>query len=153
MSKTPEATRQVASTLAKTLRPGDVILLRGDLGVGKTEFVKGLAEGLGTAEPVTSPTFTLMNVYEGALTIYHFDLYRLHHAEELSGIGFDEFIGGSGVAVVEWPERFPAEMPAEYFGVEMTVGDDALVRQILVTAVGNRYSCRLEGSEWADSGN
>ena len=137
----------MASALAVKLRSGDVILLKGDLGAGKTEFVKGLAEGLAAAEPVTSPTFTLMNVYEGFLTIYHFDLYRLEQPEELEGIGFDEFVGGNGVAVVEWPDRFPSEMPDEYIGVDIFTGDGPSERRIHIEPVGDRYAGRLEGRD------
>jgi len=87
-----------------------LIRLSGDLGAGKTCFVQGLARGLGVAEEeaVTSPTFTLMNHYRGRLDLYHFDLYRLAHADELIEMGMDEFLPGSGVAVVEWSERLDA---------------------------------------------
>ena len=147
-STSPEATRRLAATLAGELRSGDVILLRGDLGAGKTEFVKGLAEGLAATEPVTSPTFTLMNVYAGSLTIYHFDLYRLECPEELENIGFGEFIEGKGLAVVEWPDRFPAEMPDAYFKIDILPGNGPSERRIHIEPVGDRYEGRLEGSDW-----
>lgn len=147
VSASPEATRRIASKLALSLRPGDVILLRGDLGSGKTEFVKGLAEGLAASEPVTSPTFALMNVYEGSMTIYHFDLYRLESPEELEGIGFNEYMNEKGVAVVEWPDRFPSEMPDEYIRVDLRAGAGLSERQIFIEPVGRRYTGRLEGSD------
>ena len=144
-STSPAATQRLAAMLAKKLQPGDVILLRGDLGTGKTEFVKGLAAALAAKETVTSPTFALMNVYEGRLTIYHFDLYRLNRPEELAGIGFDEYIGGAGIAVVEWPDRFPQAMPDAYIGVEILAGAGASDRNIIVQTIGERYAGRMEG--------
>lgn len=103
-----EETRREARRLAKTLRPGTIVLLYGGLGSGKTTFVKGLAEGMGVAgkEDVTSPTFVLMHIYQGKVPLYHFDLYRLESDKELEAIGFDEFLSDAGaVCCVEWPER------------------------------------------------
>ena len=146
-SNSPQATRELAERLAARVRSGDVILLRGDLGAGKTEFVKGLAAKLTVAEPVTSPTFALLNVYEGLLPIYHFDLYRLRYPEELAGIGFDEFAGGKGLTVVEWPDRFLPEMPEEYISVEIATGTTASERLIRIETIGAGYLKRFEGSE------
>jgi tRNA threonylcarbamoyladenosine biosynthesis protein TsaE len=147
-SASPQATRELAGRLAQALRAGDVVLLQGALGAGKTEFVKGLAEEMEVTERVTSPTFALLNVYQGTVPIYHFDLYRLESPEELFGIGFEEFMGGDGVAVVEWPDRFPAEMPAEYVGVEILEGHNPTERILRIKTVGARYEGRLEGSEF-----
>ena len=113
---------------------------------GKTEFVKGLAEGFQVAEGVTSPTFTLLNIYQGTLPVYHFDLYRLEEPEELENIGFTEFIGTDGVAVIEWAERFPAEMPDEYIKVELLPGASSTARLLRIELKGARYADRLEGS-------
>lgn len=147
-SASPQATRELAGRLARVLVVGDVLLLRGTLGAGKTEFVKGLAEEMGVTERVTSPTFALLNVYQGTVPVYHFDLYRLEHPEELFDIGFGEFLGGDGVAVVEWPDRFPAEMPTEYVGVEILEGHNPTERILRMKTVGARYEGRLEGSEF-----
>ncbi len=107
-SRTKEETRAIGSSFAKEAGPGTVIALFGDLGAGKTEFAKGIAEGLGITEPVTSPTFTILQIYEGGrLPLYHFDLYRLADEEELFEIGFDEFRSGRGICVIEWADRFP----------------------------------------------
>ena len=147
ISTSPQATQELAASLAGRLRCGDVILLRGDLGAGKTEFVKGLAKHLGATEPVTSPTFSLLNVYQGSMPIYHFDLYRLQVPEELAGIGFDEFAYGKGLTIVEWADRFPLEMPEEYIVVEIFTGAAVSERVIRIEAVGTKYLGRFEGSD------
>lgn len=148
-SSSPEATREFARKLASFLIVGDVVLLQGDLGAGKTEFVKGLADGLKVTERVTSPTFTLMNLYQGIMPVYHFDLYRLDDSEDLANIGFDEFIGGDGVAVIEWPNLFPTEMPDEYVKVELLTGKNPTERSLQIEIKGNRYARRIERSELA----
>ena len=95
-SPSAEATRLFARKLSERLQAGDVVWLQGNLGAGKTEFVKGMAEGFGVTDLVTSPTFALLNIYKGRIPLYHFDLYRLNRVEELYEIGFDEFVGGAG---------------------------------------------------------
>lgn len=105
-------TMALAETFAQDLLPGQVLCLRGDLGVGKTVFAKGLCSALGVTEHVSSPTFTLVNEYEGAKsTIYHFDLYRIEDPDELYEVGFEEFVGGNGIAIIEWPERAEDILP------------------------------------------
>ena len=146
-STSPEATRALARNLSRQLRAGDAVLLQGDLGAGKTEFVKGLAEGFGVTEKVTSPTFALLNIYQGVLPIYHFDLYRLNRPEELYEIGFEEFIGGPGLAVVEWPDQFLAELPEQYLQVKIFNGEQFNERIIQIEAIGSLYMGRGEGGE------
>ena len=109
-SADPGETRELGRALGMVLQEPALIRLSGELGAGKTCFVQGLARGLGVAEEeaVTSPTFTLMNHYHGRLDLYHFDLYRIAHADELIEMGMDEFLPGLGVAVVEWAERLSA---------------------------------------------
>lgn len=105
-------TGTLAETMAKELSPGQVVCLRGDLGVGKTVFAKGLCRALGVCEHVSSPTFTLVNEYDGVEgKIYHFDLYRIEDPDELYEVGFEEFVGGDGIAVIEWPERAEEMLP------------------------------------------
>lgn len=116
-----------------TLRPGDCVLLEGDLGSGKTVFAKGVAQGLGVQpEEVRSPTFTLVNVYPGQIPVYHIDLYRIHKAEELVHLGLEEMIGTDGVAIVEWPDRLGKRWPARAF------------RVLLKDLGGNRREIRVE---------
>lgn len=108
----PAETRVLGEMLAQKLRPGDVLLFWGDLGAGKSEMTRGIARGLGVTETVTSPSFTILNVYEsGRMPLYHFDWYRLQSAEELWEMGMEEYLGGDGVAVVEWPTRCPEAIP------------------------------------------
>jgi tRNA threonylcarbamoyladenosine biosynthesis protein TsaE len=106
-------TEAAGARFAANIRPGDVLALVGDLGAGKTQFVKGLARALGSHEVVTSPTFTLLHEYKGnSLRIYHFDFYRIENLAALRAIGFDEVVFGNGVSVIEWADRFPDAIPA-----------------------------------------
>jgi tRNA threonylcarbamoyladenosine biosynthesis protein TsaE len=119
------ATESVGRVVAPLLRPGDILLLSGDLGAGKTQLVKGLAEGLGVDEPITSPTFNLLLVHRGLLPLYHFDLYRLDSAEQLEDLDYFGTLESDGVAAVEWGDRFPEALPCEYLAVVLKVtGDD-----------------------------
>jgi len=107
-TKSEEETMRVARDLAASLAPGDVVLLFGDLGAGKTVFVRGLAEGVGAdPEDVTSPTFTLIQEYRGRLPLYHVDLYRIEQGREVDDLGLDE-LGAGAVLAIEWAERLPA---------------------------------------------
>lgn len=99
-------TLEIAQAFSDALKPGDIVLLRGDLGAGKSVFARGLARGWGVKGHVTSPTFTTMQQYDGARgRFYHFDLYRLDDPEQLFDTGLNEYIGGDGLAVIEWPEN------------------------------------------------
>ena len=94
--------------------PGQVLTLKGDLGVGKTVFTQGLAKGLGIEEPVNSPTFTIVQVYEGGrLPFYHFDVYRIGDPEEMDEVGFDDYVMGEGVSLIEWADLIEEILPAE----------------------------------------
>ena len=109
-TKTPEKTQVLGESLGKCLEPGDIVLLFGDLGAGKTTLTQGLCNGLGLprGEYIRSPTFTLINEYLGKFPIYHIDLYRLESLEEIEALGLEEVLFGKGVAIVEWSEKlFP----------------------------------------------
>lgn len=126
-------TRATARTLATTLRPGAVLLLLGDLGAGKTAFVRGLAEGLGIAEDaVSSPTFTLVQEYRGGrLPLYHADLYRLPEGVSLDDLGLDE-VAEDGVLAIEWPERLARPVPGAV-AIRIAIDDDT-ARTITIDA-------------------
>ncbi len=110
-----EETKEFARSLGEAASPGDVFALSGDLGVGKTVFAKGMAEGLGVTEPVSSPTFTILQEYtSGRIPFYHFDVYRVEEPEEMEETGFDDAIFGEGVSLVEWAELIKDIMPQHY---------------------------------------
>ena len=114
-------TRKLGARLAEKLKAGDVVLLEGELGAGKSELARGVAKGLGVQETVTSPSFTILNVYEsGRVPLYHFDWYRLENEEELYELGMDEDLGGDGLALVEWPGRCPEAVPVDCLLIRIT---------------------------------
>lgn len=139
----PQETRALGSSLARQLRPGDVLLLWGDLGAGKSEMTRGIAEGLGVTATVTSPSFTILNVYDdGRIPLYHFDWYRLNSVDELYEMGMDEYLGGDGVAVVEWPSQCPEAIPETHLAVRLTpVGENE--REITLTPMGDFRTINL----------
>ena len=106
-----EETEDMGRRLGAVLRPGAVVAYRGDLGAGKTAFTRGLAGGLGWAARVTSPTFTIVNEYDGPIPLFHFDMYRLGGPEELFDIGWDDYLDRGGVCAVEWSERVAEALP------------------------------------------
>lgn len=122
VSRSPAQTVHIGQQLGQQLRPGDVVLLYGEFGAGKTHLTKGIAQGLGSADMVNSPSFVLINQYRsgaahGGLPIYHVDLYRLEDTQALAGIGLDEALDGDGICVIEWAERASEWLPADYLAV------------------------------------
>lgn len=106
ITRSAAETERLGAALAQRLRPGDVVAFLGDLGAGKTAFTRGLARGLGITEPVTSPTYTIVNEYpQGRIPLFHFDMYRLHDADELFDLGWEDYLGQGGVCAVEWSEN------------------------------------------------
>ena len=136
-SSHPDETRAFAERLGALLRPGDVILLSGELGAGKTVFVQGLARGLGFDGSVSSKSFVLMGEYSGRLKLYHADLYRLDEPEQVAELALDE-VSADGVLVVEWPERAGSGvLPEDHLRVEFKViGEES--RLLRVSAIGQR---------------
>ena len=114
-SNSEKETFAVAEEIARQASPGDIYLLEGDLGVGKTVFAKGFAHGLGITEPVTSPTFTIVQEYhEGRLPLYHFDVYRIGDIEEMEEIGYDDYFYGNGICLIEWANLIEEILPPHY---------------------------------------
>jgi len=133
LSHSEEETQSFARELAQRLHAGQVLLLHGEMGAGKTAFVRGLAEGLGCEDPVSSPTFVLMNIYRGRLPLYHFDLYRLGGEDEVYGMGFEEYFEGDGVCAVEWYQIAPGCFEGmDCLKVEILPGEDADERLIRI---------------------
>lgn len=130
-----------ARAFGRQLRRGDCVALQGALGAGKTQFVKGVCSSFGVHEPVSSPTFVLMNRYNGRgpagddVLVYHFDLYRVAAEEELYEIGMPEFLT-AGVSLVEWADRFPGLLPARRFEVRLDLGEQPNIRHIEIVPVG-----------------
>lgn len=124
ISRSPEQTREIGERLGQLLRPGDVLLLNGDLGAGKTTLTQGIAAGFGVAAYVQSPTFTLVaeHVGHGRRTFYHLDLYRLQDEADLESFGYEQYIDPvHGVSVIEWPERAGTWLPDSYLLVDFTI--------------------------------
>ena len=122
ITHSPEETERTGEALAKTLHHGAVVALYGELGAGKTAFVRGMARGLGSTDRVTSPTFTIVNEYSGTLALFHFDMYRLGGPDELFDIGWEDYLARDGVCVVEWSEN----VSAAFDGSEIRVTIDKL---------------------------
>lgn len=122
VTKSDSETIELGARLGRLLQPGDFITLLGELGAGKTQFAKGIAAGLEVDRdtPVTSPTYTILNIYQGRLPLYHFDLYRLQGAEDVADLGFEEYFYGGGACVVEWAERLGEDAPAQFLAVTLT---------------------------------
>ena len=122
LSDNPAATRLIASEIVRNAPAGTVLSLIGDLGAGKTEFVKGLALGLGIDGEVTSPTFTILHEYRGGrLPLFHLDFYRLREEWELDEIGFDEYLRAGGICAIEWGDKFPNRLPPDTLKVVFSI--------------------------------
>ena len=128
-TSSPEETEAAGEELGRRLQKGDLVLLRGELGAGKTTFVRGVARGIGSAAPVASPTFQLVRIYPGRLQLAHVDLYRLEDGDELRDLGLDELLDG-GAVVVEWGDRIDkrAGVDAALISIEHLGGDRRLIR-------------------------
>jgi tRNA threonylcarbamoyladenosine biosynthesis protein TsaE len=138
----PSATKGIGRAIATLVRPGDVVLLAGELGTGKTVLTQGLAAGLDVDDVVTSPTFTLVHRYEGRVPFFHLDVYRLERIGELAELGIDELLEAGGIVVVEWGDVVAAEMPIDRMEVRLAFGDDDDDRTIELTAYGTRWPAR-----------
>ncbi len=125
-------TMEAGAAFAGSLKAGDVVAIHGDLGAGKTVFVKGIARGLGVAELVTSPTFTILREYAGRLPLFHFDVYRITDAGEMEDTGYFEIAGGEGVAVIEWAEKIEQLLPESRIDVSIEKTDTDSERRIVI---------------------
>ena len=150
-------TRALAAELAALAVPGDLILLAGDLGTGKTAFVQGLARGLGVKERVTSPAFVLARPYAGRVPLLHLDVYRLDHLQELHDLGITELLDEGGITVIEWGDVVAPALPADFLEVRLTVDEteDDDERVLTFRAVGPRWPARTAAlrravAPWSD---
>ncbi len=125
ISRSEEETVKAGEEFAHLLERGSMVALYGDLGAGKTQFVKGVCRAFKVTEVVNSPTFTIVNEYHGTIPIFHIDLYRMKSMDEILGIGFDEYLESDGICLVEWAEKLEGLMPVRRFDVRMSVIDDS----------------------------
>lgn len=121
-SNNPDQTIEIAKEFSKRVKTGDIICLRGDLGAGKTQFVRGFVQGFGfTGNEVTSPTFTVINEYSGDTSIYHFDCYRIKHYSEAVEMGAEEYFYGDGITIIEWPDKISELLPNDSLHITIQV--------------------------------
>lgn len=134
-SSSAEETKKIAEEFSKTLNSGDCLCMYGDLGAGKTAFVQGLAKGLDVDAYVNSPTFTIVNEYEGRLILYHFDVYRISDPDEMFDIGFDEYLDSGGITVIEWAELIEEILPKNRYNITITKGNGDDERKIVIEVI------------------
>lgn len=137
-----DATRELAAVVARQAAPGDVILLAGELGAGKTAFVQGFGAAIGVEQPITSPTFTLAHQYEGQMVLHHLDVYRLERLAELDDIGVSELLDGNGVVLIEWGDAIAPALPNDYLEITLRYGEGDDDRHLELRCVGGRWSAR-----------
>ena len=144
---TPEDTMAVGEAVASLIREGDAVALTGELGAGKTTFVRGAARALGFDGAVASPTFTLVREYQGRVRIYHVDVYRLERVQDVLDLGLDEMEGEGGVLLVEWGDAVEGFLPDDHLLAEITLVSEGDARRIVVTGVGPSWATRWERLE------
>src|SRR5438093_12711114 len=156
-SPTPEDTKELGAAISGLLSGGDVIVLTGDLGAGKTTFVQGAARSLGVSEPVVSPTFTLVRKYRGSRPIFHVDVYRLDRIQEVIDLGMEDLFDPDGVTFVEWGDVIEGLLPDSYLEVELWTRPEDEGRLVVITGKGRSWAERWERLEgvtqpWLGSG-
>ncbi len=140
----PDETRALGRQIGLLAETGCVLALKGELGAGKTCLAQGIADGLGISGPITSPTFVLVQAYEGGrLPFYHADFYRLHDASEIEALGWEDVLAAGGVVAVEWADRFPEELPADHLSLGLEILDEE-TRSLEVLAQGSGAGLLLE---------
>ena len=146
LSQSEKQTQRLGFCLGACLRVGDVVLLEGEMGAGKSVLTRAAARGMGVNGPVPSPTFTILNIHEGrAMKLYHFDLYRLEGEDALYEMGLDEFIpAGDGAALIEWPQMAGEAMPADHLAIDIRYVSDGMAREITLQPMGAFDEARME---------
>ena len=148
-SKSPSETIRIGKHIGRLLLPGDVVALVGELGAGKTQFVKGLAAGVGIGSPadISSPSFTLINEYAARVPFYHIDLFRLKWEREAGELGLEEYFRGEGITVVEWADKIPSFLPHEMLWIQIRYTGQR-TRSFKIIAKGKRYEEILKSLEF-----
>jgi tRNA threonylcarbamoyladenosine biosynthesis protein TsaE len=139
VSNSVDETFQIGHKLGKLLVRGNILCLSGDLGAGKTAFTKGIGKGLEIQEYVTSPTYTIINEYEGRIPLYHFDVYRLESAEEMFELGYEEYFYGDGAVVLEWADNVKEIIPNERLWITILKTNNDNSREIILEPTGEPY--------------
>jgi tRNA threonylcarbamoyladenosine biosynthesis protein TsaE len=157
LTKSVDDTRALAAEVAALVQPGDLLVLAGDLGAGKTAFAQGLARGLGVVDTVTSPAFVLVRSYAGRLPLTHIDVYRLDHIQELVDLGIAEIVDSGGVTVIEWGDVVTPVLPADFLELRLDDGEAEDERRATFEAVGPSWAPRMAAlasalSRWALEG-
>ena len=155
ITHSPGETRRLGESLGGLLTAGDVITLGGELGAGKTVLAQGLGQGLGIMDPVSSPTFALVQEYVGQVPVWHLDVYRLRSLDELIDLSWQDLLAGGGVVIVEWPERIETALPSERLDVRLEYVDE-VSRRITLLPRGERMDGvvdRVKAETDAGSGN
>ena len=135
-----EDTEKFGFRLGKILKGGDLLCFIGDLGAGKTTLTKSIAKGLDVKDYVTSPTFTLINEYQGRVPLYHFDVYRLDDVDSLYDLGFEEYFYSNGVCIIEWGDKILSLLPKDTIILEINRGNGDNDREVTITGQGDRYT-------------
>lgn len=145
VTRSVDETRQLAAAMAELARPGDIVVLAGDLGAGKTAFAQGFGAELGVADRITSPTFTLVNQYrDGRLGLNHLDVYRLVGPEEVVDLGLTELLDEGGVTLIEWGDTILSALPADFCEIRISLGAGDDDRIFEIQTVGHRWSARTK---------
>jgi tRNA threonylcarbamoyladenosine biosynthesis protein TsaE len=139
-----EATRSIGEAVAGLARPGDILVLAGDLGAGKTAFAQGVGRGLGVAQAITSPTFTIASTYQGRMRLHHLDVYRMESLREVEDIGIAELVDDGAVTLVEWGDVVSPLLPSDYLEVHLTFGEGDDERDLALRPVGPSWGRRVE---------
>lgn len=140
ISNSPKDTEKLGYKLGKALKSGDILCLLGDLGAGKTALTKAIAKGLGIDDYVTSPTFTIINEYNGRLPLYHFDVYRLTSIEELYDLGYEEYFYSNGITIIEWADKIEEILPEDTINIHINRTLNQNEREIIFTGKGKRFN-------------
>jgi tRNA threonylcarbamoyladenosine biosynthesis protein TsaE len=142
-TKSADDTRELAAQVAALARPGDLVLLAGDMGAGKTTFTQGFGRALGVTEQVTSPTFTLVRTYEARIPLLHVDAYRLDSLQEVIDLGMHELLDEGSVALIEWGDIIASMLPTDFLEIRLEFGESDDDRRLRIRAVGPPWSSRI----------
>ncbi len=143
ITKSPEETKNLGKEVSKLTKPGDLLAFYGELGAGKTCFIQGISQGLEVKDYVTSPSFTIINEYQGKVPVYHFDLFRLDDDEDIFELGYEEYFYGEGLTVIEWAEKIEQLLPKEHLKIDIKF-KDRYQRTISFISQGDRFNKFLE---------